>query len=151
LAERYSQITVVGSSRGSSSNYGRNVTDHKGVAANGSGANGIGEDFVRRKTLILSDGDVKSADDAVDRASREMALRDATGRKLRVTVEGHGQRYNAGTPPTLYACDTMAQVVIPELKISDRYLIVSCQFSCGRDDAELTTLTMVPDQTVLTQ
>jgi prophage tail gpP-like protein len=151
IAERFSEITVVGASRGDSSNYGRRVTQHRGVAANGDGLNGIGFEFERRKTLIISDDEVKSAADAFDRASREMALRDASRENLRIVVKGHGQRYNPGSPSTLFACDTMAEVAIAPIEVSGRYLIVSCEFSADKQSGEQTALTLVPENTILTQ
>jgi prophage tail gpP-like protein len=151
IAERYSRITVVGAMRGDSANYGRRVTKLRGVVSDGDGANGIGGSFAHRKTLILSDDEIKSAKDAEDRAIREMNLRNSGAEVITLNVPGHGQRYGPTTPATLYACDTIAEIKIDALDIDSKGLIVACDFIADKPGGEMTTLTLVPLNTILTQ
>lgn len=150
VAERYSAITVVGASRGSSSNYGSKVTKHARTASNGIGADGIGADFQHRKTLIIADDDVKNGKDADARAAREMALLDATGEVIKLTIPGHGQALSGGDGSALFAFDTMSDVEIEEIGVAGRYMITTVEF-LNEKEGEETSLTLVPEGTELTQ
>lgn len=149
VADRYSQITVVGASKGDGANYSSNVRKHRGIAKDGGEAFGAGASFQLQKTLLLSDDDVKSASDAEDRAEREMAIRDASGETIRFSVAGHSQQYDRASTPTLYACDLMCSFEDEEIAWKGNYLITSVRFNCSRDRGETTDITLVPDGTAL--
>jgi prophage tail gpP-like protein len=151
VADRYSEITVTGTCRGDATNYSRNLLKNTGVAQNGTGLHGTGADFEHSKQLILADDAVKSVSDADDRAEREMAVRDASAEVISVTLPGHGQRHKRTSEPTLYAFDTVCTFEDEEISLEGRYLIAAVEFRCGRDEAEVSTLTLVPEGTVLTQ
>ncbi|KKK76364.1 hypothetical protein LCGC14_2864420, partial [marine sediment metagenome] len=64
VANRYSKITVNGSSRGSARNYGTRVTKHTATILEGPQFDGTGKSFQTRKQLIIADDDVKNERDA---------------------------------------------------------------------------------------
>lgn len=148
VAERYSEITVVGSSRGDSRNYAKRVTRNKRSVFNGSGDRGIGRDFKHRKVLIVSDHDVKNKEESFARAVREMSIRDATRASLSVTVRSHRQALRPGATAARFSTDTMCTWEDEALGIFGEYLITGVEYGGGRGN-RLTRLTLVPKGTDL--
>ncbi len=151
-ANRFSTITVVGSSKGDSSNYGKNVTKHtaslrKGATEDGTGGN---SDFLTRKQLIIQDDDIKNATDALNRASREFEVRDSERLIIDLVVNGHSQQRRRNDIAALFAFDTLADVEIEELGITGIFLITKVVFRRTKADGETTAITLVPQFTVLT-
>jgi prophage tail gpP-like protein len=150
VEERYSQITVMGATKGDGATYGR-ALQVATSAEQGPNADGTGDDFQHPKRLIIADDEVKSARDARSRANREMALRDKTRRWVRIVADGHGQRYNRdSTAEAIFAFDTVADVLEEGVGVGGRYLITGCRFTSNADDGEQTSLTLVPIWTELT-
>lgn len=142
VAERYSRIVVSGTGKGNSSNYGAAVTQRRAIVQNGEGPDGTGKDFSARKTLFVADGDVRDLAGAKARAIREMLVRDATGKRLTITVPGHGQ------DGAIYAIETVASVEIEDIGLRKDYFVTGVRLTGGRG-GQTTTLTMVPRGTVL--
>ena len=141
-ADRYSEVIVMGSVRGSSSSYGRSLGRTLASAFDGKGTDGVGRDFVHRKKLIISDDDVKNRRDALDRATREMAVRDVSRQVLEIEVDGHGQ------DGALYAFDTIADVEVEDLGLRQRYSLISVNFT-GTQDGPMTRISLLPEGTTL--
>jgi hypothetical protein len=78
-----------------------------------------------------------------------MAQRDQTRTVLKVTVDGHGQRYNSSSREAIYAFDTIADVFDEELDEGARMYITAVEFAGSKGSGETTTLTMVPVGTEL--
>lgn len=137
--ERYSDIVVLGASRGDSSTYGRAVARSARVTSPG---------FKHPKELIVQDDAVKNPADALARAHREMALRDKTAEVLQITVDGHSQRFNRASDEAIYAFDTVAEYLDEELDVGGRWYITAVTF-LGSRDSQTTELTLVPVGTEL--
>jgi prophage tail gpP-like protein len=150
VANRYSIITMVGSSKGDSASYGEQVTKHRHTVRQGPNPDGTGDAFRVRKQLIMSDDEIKNGRDAKARAERELAFRDAEAKVIEITVKGHSQRRLRGDQPAVFTFDTMAELEI-EGYVSGRYLIASCAYSVDRDEGEITKMKLVPEGTELTQ
>jgi prophage tail gpP-like protein len=148
VADRYSEIEVMGAARGKKQSYGTELRSRTS-AFDGPGPSGTGRDFKRRKKLIVADDDIKNPSDAKARANREMAQRDQTRTVLKVTVDGHGQRYNSSSREAIYAFDTIADVFDEELDEGARMYITAVEFAGSKGSGETTTLTMVPVGTEL--
>lgn len=151
VADRYSSIRVVGASRGNARDYGRSVTARTAVVTDGSGPDGTGKDFRHRKNLIIADDDIRNTADAEARARREMLLRNARGQVIKLTVPGHSQRYEHNAFPTLFAFDTIAEVIDEEIGERGRYLITDVEFTSSKSSGAMTRMTLVPEGTELTQ
>jgi len=147
--ERYSQVTVVGAGKGDSYNYGQRLIKNQGHALNGSGTSGIGSDFTHRKILIIGDDNVRSPADAKQRAELEMASRDAKRHVVTLTLRGHGQPYQRGQAPTLYAFDTVCHYENEVTGAKGRYLITRVRFREDRVSGQTTEIEMVPTGTRL--
>lgn len=145
LGERYSQIEVLGTSKGDSENYGRAVMGLRGVAKDGSGIDGIGNAFQRRKVLFVEYPDARNKDEANRRAQTELDLRSGSSHRVEVTVAGHSQLRRPGGLPAIYAFDTMAQVEIERIGLRGRYLVTGVRMMETRDQSQITTITMVPE------
>jgi prophage tail gpP-like protein len=148
VEDRYSQISVMGTTRGDGATYGR-ALQVIASAEQGPGADGIGDDFLHPKRLIIADDEVKSQRDALSRSNREMALRDKTRRAARIVADGHGQRYNRSSPEAIYAFDTIVDVLEEGIEVGGRWLITGCRYTSNADDGEMTSLTLVPEWTEL--
>ncbi len=142
-SERYSEIRVVGSSRGNETSYGRNVTSRTAVATS--------DALLHEKKLIVVDDDIRSAGEARQRALREMKLREGMGETLELTVRGFGQALGGDdtTPPALYACDTMARWEDEELGLERDWLITAVKYRRSKKSGETTDLSLVPRGTEL--
>jgi prophage tail gpP-like protein len=147
LAERYSRITAIGASRGNKATYGDRLKQKGVVRNNPETVFGTGRDFIWPKRLILADDDVRDRSLADKRAAREMAYRDSTGHRITLSVRGHSQIY--GGLPVLYAFDTMAEFEDEVTGVKGRYLLVSVRFTRNRNQGEVTTITLVPEGTIL--
>lgn len=148
VADRYSAVVACGAGKGNSAAYSDRVTKRRGVAANGPGPDGIGKDFQQRKVLMVSDDDVRSEDQAAVRAEREMAERDAHGKKVSLKVRGHSQRRTDGAE-VLYAPDTMALVDDETTGKAGLWLITGVTFTHNRTEGEIAQLELVPEGTLL--
>ncbi len=147
-AQRYSRILVVGSGRGTDSNYGPAVASRYGEAKNNSATpDGDGKDFSAPKRLVIQEP-VQSIDEAKELAAREMSRRDGQGNGIRITAAMHGQLV-AGKQPTLFACDTLAHVEDERTGTKGVYLITACTFKSTRQGGEQTQLELVPKGTDL--
>jgi prophage tail gpP-like protein len=149
IAERFSQVTVVGASRGNSKNYSSRITKNWGAVIDGEGTGGIGRDFQQRKILIVAHDGLKDREEATALAQREMAKRDASGTELTLTVRGHHQALTPNAEPALYTFDTMANFEDETIGVKGRYLITAVTYS-GSRDSHISELRLVPEGTELT-
>lgn len=169
VAERYSRIRVVGSSRGLGepatrrprgapppSTYGRNVTQRLGVSlANTTGGfaallgAGGNSDFLREKSLTIADDEVRTAEEATARADREMLWRNSRGRELVVTVPGFGQSLGTTGAPAIYRFDKVARFEDEDTGEAGEWFVTRVAYHRSKDDGETTDLTMVPRGTPL--
>ncbi len=141
-SERYSEIRVVGSSRGDEASYGRNVTSRTATVSS--------EELLHDKHLIVVDDDIRTAGEALARAKREMKLREGAGEQLELTVPGFGQALGGDdtTPPALYACDTMSRWEDEELGLKGDWLITAVRYRRSKN-GETSQLSLVPRGTEL--
>ena len=149
VGERYSAILACGSSRGNSESYGPNVTRRSAVVRDGPNADGTGRDFAHPKRLIVTDDDIRSTDDALFRAGREMAIRNAGAKTLSLTVDGWGQQYHGSGQPTLFAFDTVAEWTDEEIDEVGEYLVTQVTFRESKDSGQVAELELVPTGTAL--
>ena len=150
VADRYSQITVLGAGRGDAENYAENVTRRAWTVSDGPRAYGVGEAFTAPKRLLIGDEDVRNIAQAKVRAEREAAQRLAASRQLEVTCPNHGMYILSGGPITHYAFDTMAHWEDETTGEAGDYLVTATTYS-GDRSRETTTLRLVPKGTELTQ
>lgn len=141
FAEMYSEITAVGAGKGSRVNYGRNVTRRRGVATSTF-------TFERPKKLIIQDSDLRSAQDALDRAKREMEERNTGGITLELEVPGHGQVITPGAPPSIYHFDAPASFTDEEIGLQGQFFITKVDFK-GDANSSSTSISLVPQGTPL--
>lgn len=155
-ANRYSIITVYGSSKGDDDNDGKHVIRHRTTTRFGPNADGTGDaedpnlaNFTARKQLILHDEDVHNTRDSRERAAREMALRNAEGLTVQLTVAGHSQAIVPGAVPAVYAFDTLAELELEPIGFKGQFLITSVVFDVDKQGGEQSTITLVPKGTEL--
>lgn len=141
LAERYSQITVMGAHPGEDGEPG---ATRRGIAVNGPGPAGIGKDFEIKKALLLKDDAIRSAAHAKDRAGREMAERDGRGTRLRIVMPGHGEVYGPGQQSALYAFDTVAHVLVEQPGIESDWYVTGVNYRGSREAGQTTEIDLVP-------
>lgn len=144
VADRYARILVVGGGRGTKTNYGKNTRRLQATLRND-------RDFQFPKTLIVQDEDIRSIADAKQRAEREFRVREATARRLTVTVPGFGQVLGGapGAPPAIFTFDTVAHWDDEEAGIGDDWLVTRVVFHLSKTDGPTTELEMVPVGTEL--
>ena len=159
--DRYSEIIVVGTGGGTAVNYGAAVLQRSGTATTPTTDKGIARAAERRrmarsygvasstlgefsapKRLVIERA-VSSSAEAQAYAEREMARRDAQGRRVTVRVPLHGQRI-AGQSYTIFAPDLMASIEDERTGVAGAFLIVACTYRSSRDDGEETILEFVP-------
>lgn len=140
--DRYSEITACGSSKGSSFNYGPNVTRRR-ATVEGAG------NFTIPKRLLIPDDDIRSAAQAKERAEREQRLRDSGGTLLELSVPGWSQAMRGVGIPAIYAFDTIATWEDEEAEISGAYLVTRVVFRETKDEGQVAFLSMVPKGTEL--
>lgn len=147
--ERYSMYLCAGVGGQGDTNYGRNVTDKRGVAFDNpfNTIDGTGRDFIHPKRMFLPERAFDSFADADRVAANEKARRDYKRHLISVEMVSYGQSIGATTELTFFAPDTIARVVVEELGIDDNYLVTSCSFSFARDNGDRTTMHVVPSGT----
>ena len=146
--ERYSMYLCAGVGGQGDTNFGRNVTDNRGVAFDNpfNKIDGTGRDFIHPKRMFLPERAYESFGDADRVAANEKARRDMKRHAVSVEMATFGQ--DLGTSdPTLFAPDTVARVVDEEIELDDKYLVISCSYSFNRNNADRTTMHMVPTGT----
>jgi prophage tail gpP-like protein len=145
--DRFSLIMCAGVGGQSSTNYGTNVIDNRGVVFDNpfNRIDGTGRDFIHPKRLFLPERDFESYGDAQRVAANDQARRDYKRHVVSVNAGFHGQFLNPDAT-TLFAPNTVARVIDEEQSpiLDDNYLVVSCSYSSDRDQGETTTLHMVP-------
>lgn len=130
-----------------------------GVAYDGPGAEGIGEDFQRRKRLFVV-SEALSEEDAKAEAVRILARGKASARTVDVMTLGHGQVLEGASETTLYAPDLIARCYkeaetspedgAPAVLVDAHFYITRVTYSSSRDAGEQTALSLVPVGTELT-
>lgn len=144
--DRYSLIMVAGSGGQDTTNYGSNVTDHRGVVFDNqlNRIDGTGRDFIHPKRMFMPERDFATFGDAQRVAENEQARRDFHRHSVRVDSQFHGQFL--GTEVTLFSPNTVARVIDEEQNptLDDLYLVVSCSFNSTHDQGETTSMHMVP-------
>lgn len=150
VADRYTDITVMGAGRGDTANYGKRILRNTWTVAEAGGEAGFGESFLRPKSLIVTDDKAKNPTEARRLAEREALVRNSSGVELRLVVRGHTQALTPRAAPALYAPDTMCDFEDEELGIRGRYLIAEATYRRARG-SESTELTLIPEGTELTE
>lgn len=144
--DRFSLIMVAGSGGQNDTNYGENVSDHRGVVFDNpfNKIDGTGRDFIHPKRMFMPERDFESFGDAARVAENEQARRDYHRHLVSIEVPQHGQFLT--TEPTLFAPNTIARVIDEEQnpQLNATYLVVSCAYSATHDQGESTQLHMVP-------
>lgn len=97
---RYSTVTVYGTTGNTAANYGKS-SRKKAIA--------LDADIDPERPLIITDGDVKTLQQAQDRANEEVARRKFEGTTLTYTASGHYGTLPDGTR-NLFQADTLADV-----------------------------------------
>jgi prophage tail gpP-like protein len=142
VADRYSQIILVGSGAGTDANYGVSVSARFAEAKNNTTIDGTGKDFFYPKRLVMQ-RDVASQADALNEVNFEMAKRDTEGHQVTVLAAGHGQLFEGSTSATIFCPDTIASVEDERIGLAGKYLVTACSYSSGRGAGEETRLTLV--------
>ena len=145
----YSQIQVIGSSRGTTADYGTGTTDRVGVVLDFPALNGVGGDFQRPKRLVIVDTSVRSHADAERKAACEARRRNQRRRTVVAACKGHGQALRGATP-TIFTPNTLARCANPSIGFDAVYFITGCTYAAVRDSSETTRLQLVPRHTELT-
>jgi prophage tail gpP-like protein len=147
--DRYSVIMCGGTGGATPDDYGKNVTDRRGVVYDSpfNKIDGTGRDFIHPKRIFLPERDFDSYGDAQRVARNEQIRRDYKRHIVAVEAELHGQFWGASGPPTLFTFNTVARVIDEEIGLDDTYLIVDCSYSSTREQGETTTMHMVPTGT----
>ena len=147
-ADRYSRIVVVGSGRGTVTNYGAAVASRYGEAKDNPGtAEGTGGDFTEPKRLVMQ-LPVQSTQEAQANAERELRRRKAQGEVITVRAPLHGQLVG-GTYRTIFCPDTLASVECERTGRRGAYLVTTCRYSSSREGGERTDMDLVPKGTEL--
>jgi prophage tail gpP-like protein len=143
--DRFSMYLCAGVGGQGDTNYGKNITDNRGVAFDNvfNRRDGTGRDFLRPKRMFLPERAFDSYGDAANVARLEQNRRDMKRHAISIEAVGFGQDIG-GNEPTLFAPDTVARVVDEEVGIDELYLVVSCSYSFARDTADTTTLHLLP-------
>ena len=149
VGERYSKLFLFGAVDLDDEDADGDVIHYTSTVVNGPYVDGTGNDFLYPKRLTVKDRDAHSQQAANEHAKREMAFRDATGRRLVVSVRGHGQII--GGRKVLFAPDTMATVELEQLEILAPFLITSVHMRRSRGAGTSSVIHMVPKGTVLRQ
>lgn len=127
-AERYSRVTVYGRARGDD------------IARSTIVATAIDEELeaILSRPLILHDNSIRTVDEALRRAKKELAKSKANAQALRYTVEHHGQGDN------LYAIDRIAYVDDEIADVEGEFFMVTRTFKKSRDEGTTTDVELVP-------
>lgn len=146
--DRYSLILCGGVGGATPDDYGKNITDRRGVVYDDptNRLDGTGRDFIHPKRMFMPEQQFDSFADAQRVARNEQIRRDYKRHVVTVEAALHGQ-FLTPTAPTLFAPNTVARVIDEELELDDTYLIVDCAYSSNREQGETTTMHMVPTGT----
>ncbi len=149
VEELYSVYTAVGSSRGSSSSYGSNVTKLRASIYDNplNETDGTGARFLHRKALLITDDGIKTKRDAVERVEREQQEREINFSEITVTAPGHSQLYS-GETSAIFAVDTLAKVWDEDTRTKGEFYVTRVTYSRSIDKTE-SELTLVPKGTLL--
>lgn len=90
------------------------------------------------RPLVVHDPSIRSSDEALRRAKRELATQNTEAFSLEYEVYGHGQGER------LYAIDTVADVVDEEIGVEGLYYIASRAFRGDRETGKTTRLRLLP-------
>lgn len=147
--DRYSVIMCGGTGGATPDDYGKNVTDRRGVVYDNplNRIDGTGRDFIHPKRLFMPERDFQSYGDAQRVARNEQIRRDYKRHVVTVEAALHGQFLTPGGSPTIFTHNTVARVIDEEIDLDDTYLIVDCAYSSERTTGEVTTMHMVPTGT----
>jgi prophage tail gpP-like protein len=143
--DRFSLIMVAGVGGQSDTNYGKNITDHRGAVFDNpfNRRDGTGRDFIHPKRMFMPERAFDSFADAQRVAEIEQHRRDYKRHVVSIEMPMFGQ-FLGTSEATLFAPDTVARVIDEELEIDDKYIVVSCSYSFDRDNADTTTMHCVP-------
>lgn len=145
--DRFSLIMVAGIGGQSSTNYGENVVDRRGVVFDNpfNRLDGTGRDFIHPKRMFMPERDFESYGDAQRVAENEKARRDFKRHMISIEAPLHGQ-FVGSSSATLFTPNTIARVIDGDLDppLDDLYLIVSCNYNSEREQGEYTNMHMVP-------
>jgi prophage tail gpP-like protein len=143
--DRFSLYLVAGVGGQSDTNYGENVIDNRGVALDNpfNKLDGTGRDFIHPKRMFMPERAFESYQDAERVAEDEKDKRDFKRHQVHVEADGFGQLLGSSNA-TLFAPDTVARVIREKTKIDDNYMVISCSYSFARDQADITSMLLVP-------
>lgn len=141
LADAYAHYLCIGTGGTTKEDYAS--TYRKGWKHDGPNPNGTGDLFHLPKSLILVESAMRSNKEATAIAEREWARRLFKTKAMTAVMPFHGQ-LSAGTRKTLFAINTIAQVIDEEIDFEQNMLVHSVRFEASRDGGEQTTLEMVP-------
>lgn len=144
--DRFSEILVAGAGGQSDTNYGKNTNDNRGVVFDNpfNRLDGTGRDFIHPKRLFMPERAFDSYGDAQRVALNEQHRRDYRRHFVSASMAGFGQPIDGDTDLSVFTPDTVGRVIVEELQIDDRYLLTECSYSFARDEADTTTVHMVP-------
>lgn len=139
-SDRFSMITVVGAGAGTDESYGASTTSRRATVYDYplNTHDGTGRDFLYRKAILMPERDFGSIAEASAIAEAERKRRDFHRVKVTATMAGWGQAWGPGKP-TLYAYNTIANVVDAELAYDEDHMIYGVTFrrSLEGDTAQL--------------
>ena len=147
LSDCYAHYLCVGSGGSTEEDYGN--TYRAGWKHDGPNPNGTGERFHLPKSLIMTEQAVRNNREATQLAEKEWARRLFRSEVTSVEMPFHGQ-LAAGSRKTLFAINTIAQVIDEEIDLDQNMLVYGVRFE-GSRDGERTTLELVPAGTEIVQ
>ncbi len=139
ITHRFSSVTVLGQSKGSSSLFGSTAAHIKGEADDDE----LAELGVVR-TLVLDDGDLRSKAEATARAEWEVSHRRYQGQSLEYVVAGHGP-----TPTSLWRLNTMVNVYDELAEIDGPWWLAGYRLLRDGRAGSRTALTLKPPNSLL--
>lgn len=147
--DRFSEYLCTGSGQQGSTNAGPEGATHRGIALDNpfNAIDGTGRDFIHPKRMHLPERAFDSYGDAQRVAENEQHRRDYKRHVLSVEAALFGQAVESEGELTLFSPDTIARAVFDPLQIDDTYFVTECSFSFVREQADTTTLHMVPTGT----
>ena len=143
--DRFSLIMCGGVGGQTDTNYGKNITDNRGVVFDNpfNTLDGTGRDFIHPKRMYMPERAFSSNNDAQNVATLEKNRRDYKRHVISVESDMFGQLIGTGEP-TFFCPDAVARVIDEESELDDLYLVSSCSYSFDRDNADTTVMHMVP-------
>lgn len=141
-APRFASILAVGSGRGTSENFGRNVIARRGIARdNPDSFDGTGRNFLQPKLMIMP-VDASSSEECQRLAEREQAEREAQAFAVSVRTYDWGQRFDGARERSLYAPDTIVAAFAEDTPVDGIFYCIARSFQFGRE-VESAALTLV--------